>query len=98
MFKWLDTRQGDAFARELADFMLTELQSRSAQKTEGKFSQKAERALLRLDGRIAAFKAANKLNFYQRSKLANNLLWALRDGGCPPDYAKEVTEWVALRL
>ncbi|WP_421953755.1 hypothetical protein [Polaromonas sp.] len=78
--------------------MLGELQSRGADRNAGKFSAKVQRTLNKATARIVAFKTAHPMNFYQRSKLANAFLWALKDGGCAEDYATELTEWVTLRL
>lgn len=98
MFSWFDTKACEAFAAELAVFMLSELQSRTAEKNSGKFSAKAERTLNKATSRVVAFKTANRLNFYKRSKLANAFLWTLKDGGCSEDYATELTQWLTLRL
>lgn len=98
MFSWFDTRACEAFASELAAFMLNELQSRTAEKSSGKFSAKAQRTLNKATSKIVVFKSANPMNFYKRSKLANVFLWTLKDGGCSEDYATELTQWLTLRL
>jgi hypothetical protein len=98
MFQWFDTKECEAFASELAVFMLGELQSRNADKNAGKFSAKAQRTLNKAVSRIVAFKTAHPMNFYKRSKFANAFLWALKDNGCAEDYATELTEWITLRL
>lgn len=98
MLQWFDTKASEAFALELATFLLDELKSRTADKSAGKFGVKAQRTLHKAIAKIHAFKSANKLNFYKKSKLANTLLWALKDGGCPDEYATELTEWVTVRL
>lgn len=98
MFSWFDTKACEVFASELAAFMLSELQSRTAAKSSGKFSAKAQRTLNKATSRVVAFKLANQMNFYKRSKLANAFLWALKDGGCSESYATELTQWLTLRL
>jgi len=97
MLQYFNTRNSDRFARELAQELMTELGA-SIGKKDAKFTAKAEKALVRADGKVRSFKAKERLNFYKRSKLANAFLWALKDGGCPPDYASELTEWLTLRL
>jgi hypothetical protein len=98
MLKWFDTKPSEAFATELAAFLLEELRSRTAEKNAGKFEVKAQRTLNKAIAKVHAFKSANKLNFYKRAKLGNALLWALKDGGCSEKYATELTEWVTVRL
>ena len=97
MLTWFDTRESDRFARELAQELLADL-GVSAERKEAKFTAKAEKALIKADGKVRGFTSRERMNFYKRSKLANSFLWALRDGGCPKDYANELTEWLTLRL
>ncbi|MFZ5565567.1 MAG: hypothetical protein ACOY95_01040 [Pseudomonadota bacterium] len=95
--KWLNTREAKSFANELAAFVLAELSHPKADK-DTKFMEKAQKTLAKAAIRLQKFKAENGLNYYQRSVLANQFLWALRDGGCPQSYADQLTEWLTLRL
>ena len=95
--RWLETAPSRDFATELAAFILKELNSRHAEK-EGKFMQKAQKVLVKAAIQVQAFKAQHRLNFYQKAKLLNAFLWALKEGGCPEGYADEITEWLTLRL
>jgi hypothetical protein len=97
MFSWLSTAEADRFGRQLADFLLKEL-SGSLDKPEAKFAGKVEKVLLRADQQVTDFKRRNKLNFLQRSKLANRFLWTLREGGCSQEYAGKLTDWLTIRL
>lgn len=97
LFKWLDTGEAERFAREMAGLVLSEL-SGSAHKRDAKFAARAEKVLIRVDNRVKDFRRGQALNFYKKSKLANTFLWTLKDGGCPEDYANELTEWLTLRL
>jgi hypothetical protein len=54
--------------------------------------------LIQADRRVRQFTAGERMNVYKKGKLANAFLWTLTDGGCPPDYAKELTEWLSFRL
>lgn len=96
MFNWFRTEKAEAFAADLARFVLTEL-DRNTMKAH-KFEAKAERTLQKVEVRLQAFKRDNKLNFYSRSKFANSFLWTLKDAGCPSEYASQLTEWLTLRL
>jgi len=97
MLNWFDTQESNRFARELAHDLMSQLRT-SAGKKDAKFTVKAEKALIKADGRVREFKSRERLNFYKRSKLANTFLWALKDAGCPADYATELTEWLTYRL
>jgi hypothetical protein len=97
MFDWFSTSRSEAFAKELAGQFLQDLHA-SAGKADAKFSVRAEKVLGRLDARVRAFAASERMNFYKRAKLANTFLWTLKDGGCPEDYAQQATEWLTFRL
>lgn len=97
MFQWFATSRSEAFAKELAADVLRELGA-STDKRDARFSAKAEKVLLRADRRVRQFTASEPMNFYKKAKLGNAFLWALKDAGCAPDYAQELTEWLSLRL
>jgi hypothetical protein len=54
--------------------------------------------LVRADQRVQEFKARERLNVYKKAKLANAFLWTLRDRGCSPEYANQLTDWLSVRL
>jgi hypothetical protein len=97
MLKWFDTAQCEHFAADLAGDLLQAIGA-GMTKRDAKFAAKAEKALLRADGKVRAFRARERMNFYKKSKLANRFLWTLKDAGCPGDYATELTEWLTFRL
>jgi hypothetical protein len=94
---WFGSGEARAFARELAQFVVGELAGATG-KRDAKFTARAEKVRVAAARRLQDFKQAHRLNFFSRSTLANEFLWALKDGGCPPDYADELTEWLTLRL
>ena len=97
MFRWFSTTESVRFGQELATFVLSEL-SGSVGKADAKFTAKAEKALLRADQRVAEFRARERMNFFKKAKLANAFLWTLKDHGCSPEYANQLTDWLSLRL
>lgn len=97
MFSWLSTADANRFGKDLGEFLLGELAD-SLGKTEPKFASKIEKALLRADQKVAEFKTRHKPNVFQRAKLANAFLWTLKDGGCPPEYAEKLTDWLSIRI
>jgi hypothetical protein len=97
MFDWFATSRVQAFGKELAAQVLRDLGS-FAGKREGKFAAHTEKLLVRADQRVREFTASERMNFYKKAKLASTFLWALKDAGCPPDYAQQLTEWLTFRL
>jgi hypothetical protein len=97
MLSWFDTRESVHFAKELAEELMATLLARSGER-DAKFTAKAEKALIRADGKVRSFQTRERLNFYKNAKLADAFMWQLKDRGCPEDYAKELTEWLTLRL
>ncbi|NML42685.1 hypothetical protein HHL11_02910 [Ramlibacter sp. G-1-2-2] len=97
MFKWFATAPAQQFAQEQADFILSQLRG-SMDKRDAKFTAKAEKVLVRVDRNARDFRTRERLNFYKKARLANAFLWKLKDGGCPPEYAKQLTEWLTFRL
>ena len=91
------SREAQAFARELAGFILDELGD-AAQAPGPKFKGKAERALKKAARRIDEFKSRHRLNWFQRSRAGNAFLWALKDRGCHEAYANELAEWFVLQV
>ena len=94
---WFDSKDAEAFARDLAKFIISELAGRMNAR-DAKFTARAEKTIAKAARQLQDFKARNALNLYTRSRLANAFLWALKDEGCPTEYADELTEWLTLRL
>jgi L-fucose mutarotase/ribose pyranase (RbsD/FucU family) len=97
ILKWFATAETERFGQELADFILTELKG-SLHKRDAKFAAKAQKILGRAAGKVRDFQQRERMNFYKKAKLANAFLWALKDAGCPDDYANELTDWLTLRV
>lgn len=97
IFQWFASAEVQRFGKELAGFVLYEL-SASLDKRDKKFRMRAEKTLAKVARKIQDFKGGERMNFYKRAKLANAFLWALKDGGCPEEYADELTEWLTVRL
>jgi len=97
IFNWFSAAESKRFGHELAGFILAEMKG-SLNKRDDKFVAKAEKTLQRAATKIREFESRERMNVYKRAKLANAFLWALKDAGCPDDYANELTEWVTVRL
>ena len=94
--QWFDSSEARSFAKELATFITSELSGKLASREQ--FKAKAGKTLVQAARRLQDFQATHRLNFLTRSRLANAFLWALKDSGCPEDYANELTEWLTIRL
>lgn len=92
-----NTTDVQAMGRELAILILSHL-SEASRHSGKKYQGKADKVLVRAEHRIVDYKKSHTVNWYQRSRAANAFLWALKDGGCPEDYANELTQWFVLRL
>ena len=97
LFRGLHTETTNLFATTLALELLADLQG-VEDKTQKKYQIKVQKTLARCSGRVLAFKQLNTPNYYQRARMAHTFLWALKDGGCPDDYADELTQWLTVRL
>lgn len=97
MLNWFSSTESVRFGNELAAFLLAEFAT-SGVRNEAKFAARTERALLRAEQRLQEFKQRERLNVYKKAKLANAFLWTLRDQGCPPASAHQLTTWLSTRL
>jgi hypothetical protein len=97
VLKWFTAADSERFGKELAQFILSELDG-SLLKRDAKFAARAGKTLNRAAAKVQEFEARETMNFYKKSKLANAFLWALKDAGCPEEYANELTDWLTVRL
>lgn len=97
LFGWFRAGEAEAFARELAAFMAAEFKGRLGE-LDAKGRKKAEKSMARADRKVQDFRAKHRLNFFQKSKLANRFLWSLKEAGWPDPYARQMTDWLTTRL
>jgi hypothetical protein len=97
MLKWLDAREAQAFAKELAAFYAEKIPLESTLGSK-KFATKTQDTLKKMSQRIHQFKQAQPLNFYKKAKLLNTFKWALRDAGYDSAYIDEMASWMTLQL
>jgi hypothetical protein len=97
MLQWFATARSEQFGRELAEFILADLE-RSTHRGQSKFAAKADKTLQNAAVRVTVFKRAERLNFHKKARLANAFLWTLKDAGCEEGYANTLTDWLTQRL
>jgi hypothetical protein len=98
LFGWFHASDAKAFGRELAAFMVVELEGRLGASLDAKGRKKAEKAMVKADRKVQDFRARHRLNFYKKSKAANAFLWELKAAGWPPEVANQMTDWLTMRL
>ena len=70
----------------------------SAQKSELKHAKKVSVSMTKMAQHIEWLKLQHSFNFFQKAKLGTTLQWQLKDAGYDAGYARELTEWVMMRL
>jgi hypothetical protein len=98
LFGWFRASEAEAFGKELAAFLVAELEGKLSSSLDAKGKKKAEKTMVRADRKVQDFRAAHRLNFYKKSKAANAFLWKLKEAGWPPEVANQMTDWLTMRL
>lgn len=97
MLKWLDAKEEQAFAREIAQFYVQRVPFESPFSSK-QFAAKTQEVLKKVDLQVQKFKTGRSLNIYKKAKLGNAFKWVLRDAGYDTEYVNGLTEWLMLRL
>jgi len=92
MFGWLKTSQSNAFATSLAQELLDSLPKSSARPVRpDKADRAVSRAIERIHTRAREYVKANRVGYFQRSRMGNRFLWTLRDAGVDRRIAEDLT-------
>jgi len=92
VFGWLKTSQTNAFATGLAEELLGSLPKSSARPVRpDKADRAVSRALERIHTRARDYVKENRVGYFQRSRIGNRFLWALRDAGVDRRIAEDLT-------
>jgi hypothetical protein len=94
---WFRAAEAQAFGKELAAFMVSELRG-DLKPLDTKQAKKAEKTMVKAARKVDDFRARHRLNVYKKSKLANSFLWELKEAGWPPEVANQMTDWLTMRL
>ena len=70
----------------------------SFQENDPKHVKKVALSIRKMSQQIEWLKLQHKFNFFQKAKLGTILQWKLKDAGYKDLYAKELTEWVMMKL
>lgn len=96
-FAWFRAGEAEAFGKELATFLMAELQG-DMKPLSAKATKKAEKVMARAARKVDDFRAAHRPNAYQKAKAANAFLWQMKEGGWPVEVANQLTDWLTMRL
>lgn len=97
MFKWLSTKNSEAFGLELATLM-KEIIPNDSGLNDGKRRTKANYAKEKMLKRIRLFKQEEILNFYKTAKLLNTFKWDLKDAGYDQNLIDSFAGWILINL
>lgn len=87
------TSAGEALAK-----IVIESVPLTAKKSELKHAKKVSLSMRKMAQHIEWLKLQHQFNFFQKAKMGTTLQWKLKDAGYEDLYAKELTEWVMMRL
>ena len=92
MFGWLSTSQTHAFVTALAEELLESLPKSGGRRVRpDKADRAVARAIQRVHARAREFSKANRVGYFQRSRIGNRFLWSLRDAGLDRRVAEDLT-------
>jgi hypothetical protein len=97
LFAWFRAGEAEAFGRELAGFLLAELEG-DMKPLSTKATKKAQKVMARAARKVDEFRAAHRPNAYQKAKAANAFLWQLKEAKWPDELANQLTDWLTMRL
>ncbi|MEN9472850.1 MAG: hypothetical protein RLZZ495_939 [Pseudomonadota bacterium] len=97
MFKWLDTKNAEAFGVEMAK-MVKEMVPSDSSVNESKRASKANYSKEKMQKRINQFKESENLNFYKLAKLLNAFKWELKDAGYEAKISDSLSAWLLTTL
>lgn len=96
-FDWFNTKEASAIGLKLAENLSAELTKNhnKSLKIDSEFKSKIMQKFLY---QINQYKQTNNLNFYKKSKLANEFKWRLLELGHPKDLVEKLTKELVLHI
>lgn len=90
-FKWLDTGEVDSFAQWVVAELVQRLPPTSLGPADKKLGERLHRMNEVVSGRATTLAFGERLNFYKRARLANQVKWGLREAGYPHAFVETFT-------
>ena len=100
ILKWFDTGEGDELARVIVAELVVRVPPATLPAKDKKAATKLRNTHDAVFARAGKFARTHKLNVYKKARFANQIHWALKDAGYPPDFIEawtyELTTLVAV--
>ena len=86
IFKWFDTRAGDELARAIVAELVVRVPPATLPAKDKKAATKLRNTHDAVFARAGKFARTHRLNLYKKARFANQIRWALKDAGYPPEF------------
>lgn len=100
ILNWFDTKVGDELAREIVVELIKRVPPSTLPAKDKKMATKLRNTHDAVFARAGKFARTHKLNVYKKARFANQIHWALKDAGYPPEFIEawtyELTTLVAV--
>lgn len=97
VFKFFSTLEATEAGDHLAKIVISSVPLEVANDNV-KHAKKVASSMRKMSQQIEWIKLKQRFNFFQKAKLGTTLKWKLKDAGYSEEYARELTEWVLMRL
>ena len=91
VFKWFDTRAGDELARAIVAELVVRVPPATLPAKDKKAATKLRNTHDAVFARAGKFARTHRLNLYKKARFANQIRWALKDAGYPPEFIEAWT-------
>lgn len=86
LFGWFDTREADAFAKAIADDLMSRVPVAVESATKMLTPERIHNAHQAIIARASAFGRDHRLNWYRKAHLGNTFRWALVEKGYDKEF------------
>lgn len=97
LFDWFNTKEAALIGIKLADYLSNELAKVNNKKSKKEVVDWAK-AIQKIFSQFDGFTGKSKLNFYKKSKLANEFRWRLVEVGHDEEFVKIMTKELVLYI
>jgi hypothetical protein len=88
---WFDTKVGDELAREIVAELIVRVPPSTLPAKDKKAATRLRNTHDAIFARAGKFARTHKLNVYKKARFANQIRWALKDAGYPPEFIETWT-------
>lgn len=97
IFEWFNTEKATIIGVKLADSLSVDLAKINNKNLKKQMEPRAK-AMQKIFVQVDQFKQTNNLNFYKKSKLANEFRWRLLEIGYGADFVDILTKQLVLHI